>query len=282
MSYDILTISSILAIAVDLIIGILVFVNDRKSQTSIAFGFLNITLSAYLASNYFSIVTVPYEDKLFWVRMTMFFAVFLDTFLYLFIRFFPEKEVYLSKKENFFIAITTSVTAFITLTPFLFSGIEIPPGTNVPNPIVGPGMAIFLLSALYYIGGSIFIILKKFFQESDILRRKHLRSILFGAGITFTSFIVFNLFFTIVYKDAYFVNLTPLFTTVFIIFSGYAILRQGMFNVKIIATELLIFSLWFFILFRTLLSLSYEDQIMNGSLLLLLVVTGILDRKSVV
>lgn len=62
---------------------------------------------------------------------------------------------------------------------------------------------------------------------------------------------------------------------------AYASLRHRLFNIRVIATELLTFALWIFILIRTLLATNPSEQIIEASLLVLTVVIGVLLIRSV-
>jgi len=278
--------ASIIAVSFNLILGLLVFVNDRKRETNIIFGFLNISLAFYLVANLFSVIISEHAEKLLWIRLSMFGAVFLDTFFYLFIRAFPGGKLEISKIEKGLVFVFTIITSTLCLTPWLFSDFNITAGSQIPNPVPALifgapiGILFFSAVALLFIGGGIYFLIKKYIK--DIVLKKHIRSVLVGAGIMFLSFLVFNLIATAFFSNVYFIKLTPLFTTVFILFSAYAIVRLEMFNVKVISTELFVFSLWFFILLRTLFSLSFEDQLVNGGLLFLMIITGLFLIRSVV
>ena len=73
----------------------------------------------------------------------------------------------------------------------------------------------------------------------------------------------------------------PLFTTVIAVAIMYAVLRFRLFNAKVIAAEFLIALLWIFTLLRTLLSADLRERLLNGALLALSVVIGMVLVKSV-
>lgn len=62
---------------------------------------------------------------------------------------------------------------------------------------------------------------------------------------------------------------------------GYAVLRHKLFNVKVVATELLIFAVWAFLLIRFILADNWQERIVDGSLLILVIFFGILLIRSV-
>jgi signal transduction histidine kinase len=63
---------------------------------------------------------------------------------------------------------------------------------------------------------------------------------------------------------------------------SYSILKHHLFNIRVIATEIFTFSLWIFILVRTLTASSTQEKIIEGGLLLLTIVVGIFLIKSVI
>jgi signal transduction histidine kinase len=62
---------------------------------------------------------------------------------------------------------------------------------------------------------------------------------------------------------------------------AFASFRYGLFNIKVIATELLIFSTWIFALSRTLISETLQDFLINGAWLTILIIFGIFIIRSV-
>ena len=96
-------------------------------------------------------------------------------------------------------------------------------------------------------------------------------SIAFGGGIT-NFFLWYNI--PIPPYGNFLVALYPFFY-------GYAIIKHHLFDIKVVATELLVFILWIFLLVKTALSETYQDIIINGGLLIAVVIVGILLIKGV-
>ena len=63
---------------------------------------------------------------------------------------------------------------------------------------------------------------------------------------------------------------------------SYAILKYKLFNIKVVSTELFVFSMWIFILFRTLLATTLADQVANSVLLLSTIIVGMFLIKAVI
>lgn len=75
----------------------------------------------------------------------------------------------------------------------------------------------------------------------------------------------------------------PIFVSTF--FTGlsiYALLRYKLFDIKVVATEILIFLLWLVILTRTLFAETLSEQLTNGGLLIATVIIGIFLIRSVI
>jgi len=107
--------------------------------------------------------------------------------------------------------------------------------------------------------------------------------ILLGLTLSAISAIFFNLILTQISVIPAGINRIGIYGILFfVLFSAYAILRHHLFNIKVIATELLTFAIWVFLLIRTLLSTTLRGVILDGSLLILVIIFGILLIKSVI
>jgi Ca2+/Na+ antiporter len=62
---------------------------------------------------------------------------------------------------------------------------------------------------------------------------------------------------------------------------AYGITKHHLFNIKLLISELLVFSIWIFVIARTALSNNYQEFWINGILALLVFVAGILLMRSV-
>ncbi len=146
-----------------------------------------------------------------------------------------------------------------------------------------PGIGLIIYT-FFYLLGAVIILWKlhtSYLKSKDIQKRSQFKSVFYGALITLiitalTSFIlpsmsIFSLS-----------GLDSIGFILFLFFIAYAITKQNLFNIKIIATESITFILWIFILVRTLLAENRQDMLIEGSLLVITVVVGILLVKSVI
>src|SRR3989338_3782857 len=84
--------------------------------------------------------------------------------------------------------------------------------------------------------------------------------------------------------QVYGVNIYPVFNITILIsvlVVVYSMFKYRLLDIKIISTQLLIFSLWFFLLGRILLSEAWRERIIDGVLLVLVVIFGILIIRSI-
>lgn len=125
-----------------------------------------------------------------------------------------------------------------------------------------------------------FLILFKKYRISIGIERIHIRSILFASMIAGVFNTVTNIILPTSGNFNYF-WLGPYSTFVLVPILVVAIIRYKLFDVKIIMTELLIFSVWVFLSAKTLLAQSLQEQILDGGLLGLLIILGILLIRSV-
>ena len=130
-------------------------------------------------------------------------------------------------------------------------------------------------------GSSIAIQYRKHSQEKDMVRRMQLRYIFFGISITAVLAMIPNLFLELYSGSLAYYWLGPIFLLIFVATTAIAVLKHHLFNVKVIATELLTFSIWAFLLIRLFLAVSGLEVVINGILLLAVVISGTILIRSV-
>ena len=145
-----------------------------------------------------------------------------------------------------------------------------------------PGWGLTLY-AIYYLTFAISICLllyNKFRKTEDAEFRLQLQYVLIGASITltitaFTSLVLpaFSLFL--------FSCIDSMGFSFFLMFVAYSISKHHLFNIKLIAVEIVTFSLWIFMLIRVILSTTLKGAIIEGSIFALTLIFGIILIKSV-
>ena len=190
--------------------------------------------------------------------------VFFVHFMHLFLDVQNRTPVYLAYifGAAFLLANTTSF--FISNVRLVFNSFyyDSPPGIlYVPFVIFFAACIIYCLLLLY----------RKYIAESDMVRRRQILYFLIATIVGFggggTSFLpVFGI-------DVYpILNFAiPLYTIIL----SVAVLRYQLFDLRIVAAELLTFSIWTFIFIRSLFANDFQDRLIDLSLLSLTVVFGV-------
>src|SRR3989344_1835777 len=144
-------------------------------------------------------------------------------------------------------------------------------------PIPGPLYSFYLVFFYFFLVMYSFILLVRSYRTSVESKRGQIFYVILGAIFGFgggaTNFFLW-----------YGIPIPPygnFLVSLFPFFLGYAIIKHHLFNVRVIATELLVFSIWVFLLVRTILARSLQDAFLDGGLLVLVIFFGILLIRSV-
>jgi len=146
---------------------------------------------------------------------------------------------------------------------------------------LGPFFTIYALYFLLYICSFIYLIYQAQKKATGISKLQ-LRFILLGVSSYSLAALSFSVILPVYFNVFDFTPLDAPSLILFVGFTAYAILKLHFLNIKVIATELLVFALSIFIFVRTLLSISFEDIIINGILFVLVIITGVFLIRSVI
>jgi len=272
-----------IAIIVSAIIGAIVFLNDRKSITNITFFFFSLASIFWNICNYlFYQPNHSPEFALLLLRLVIFFAAWYCFFLFQFFYVFPERKILFFKKYLFFFLLTVFVS-LTTFTPLVFKKItSFSSDGRVATVLNDWGIYIFGITIVFVVFSGFFILISKILKtRQGSVEREQLTQILIGAVITFTLHIIFNMILPAFFNISQYTVLGAVFTLPFSIFTSFAIIKYKLFNVKVVATELITFILWIFLLIRALTSSTLQDQFIDTGLFVITVFVGTLLIRSV-
>ncbi len=209
------------------------------------------------------------ERALFWVRILSIGSLFIPVF------YLHWTSLFLSLEKRLRHVIHIAYIAAFAILPFTFSELfirDIEPKLFFPF-WPNPGFLYNFYLAVVYVGlviFSLFVLLKEY-RVSPPARKGQIFYVVLGAILGFgggaTNFFLW-----------YNVPVPPygnFLVAVFPFLLGYAALKHGLFNIKVITAELVTFSLWIFLLTRFLIGRSPEEKIIDGTLLVLVVLAGI-------
>jgi len=255
-------------------LGILIFLNDKKSITNKTFLYFTIASFLWNLFNYLNFQFSTEITILWSLRLVLFFSIWYSFFLSQLFYVFPEKSITFSRKYFTLRLPIVILVAFLTLTPFVFPKIdELAPPGQVSKTAVAQGIYFYGLVIFYLIGDGVYRLIQKTWRASKETKNQY-RFILLGSVMTFTAHIIFNFILPGIFLNVTFIPLGAVFTFPLITFTAYAILRHNFLNVKVIATEFLIFTLWIFVLVRALITDSFQERNLNLTLFVLLLFIG--------
>jgi signal transduction histidine kinase len=267
--------SCIITAALTAILCVVILLNNFRSKVNRAWFLACLSILIWLVGLYGTVVAGNEEAAIFWQRI-----LYLGTILIPALFFYFCVNLLQRKKQNK-ISLAGIAIALVFL-PLIFSKffiVGVGERTNFGYwPVeTGPLYWLFLVYFAFYMAYAI-ILLKIDSKKYEGLHQKQIQFVYYAALIGFaggsTNFLLdFNL------------NIYPVgnyFVIFYVVFISYAILKHHLFSLKIISTELLTFSVWIFLLIRILMDASWQDRIIDGSLLALVVFFGILLIKSVI
>ena len=150
-------------------------------------------------------------------------------------------------------------------------------------PKAGVLLAPFLVVWYFYLLMSAYIMIKEISRlsnsksEVDLEYRNQLKYILLGSVVGFVGAVP-NYF---LWYGIQIPPVTNFLVAVGLIAIAYGIIKHHLFNIKLLLSEILVFSIWIFVIARTALSDSLQDFWINGTLTFLVFIAGILLMKSI-
>lgn len=273
------SIIDIVVVIINVTLGLVTLFSDIKNAVNKYFFFLTLFMSAWSAALVVAFSSPSHDVGLIALRVAFAAAASIPAFALAFSLYFPSKPKWVNKTHDLIIFLGAIIAIFFSLfTGFIVSDITIlstgyKAQYGALHPFFGLYFAIFAFFALA-------LIVKKFHAAKD-LERTQLGFILIGFGVTVFVGITTNLLIPLIIGNSSFSRLGPVGTSVFIIFTTYAIIKLHLLNTKVIATELFSFSLVITLLIRFLLATSSADRLVNGSILIGAVIFSILLIRSV-
>lgn len=248
---------------------------NRTGKDSKIFALLITTVLAWIIPNYFADADVP--RALFWSRLTyagsstIAFSILLFSQHFLFDKLLPK-----------FIRIITyiipGIFVIISMTNLIVAQIEIFSwGTNIVPGILNFSYPIFFFAYMFL---SMFIIFKKH-KESTGVQKIQLRSVMIGILISLIIAYLTNSLSFYITGNYQLAAYGPYATLVMIAFIAYAIIKDKLFDLKLIATEALVLLMLLGLLIDAILSNTAIEVGLKSLLLLVVAIVGYQLIKSV-
>lgn len=262
------------------ILGYIVFTQNRRSWTNRFFLFLSMLIVVYVWVNYISLH--PFKDtpegQLFWIRAVMVTTSFIGPTLFMLIHTFPHTKIRLAHKWRVALVTLMSMSVFASATPLVFKAIHYPNGQPIPIP--GVGIPIFFLDFVGLFIVSFILLIVRYIKASGE-ERKNLLHLLLGVIATFTIMGLTTVTFVVILKTSAGVFLGPLSTAILMAFISYAIVKHHLFNIKVLATKILVALIGSIFAVKVFLDDTLTERITDGIVLLIVTFFGFLLIQSV-
>jgi len=261
-----------------ILLVVLVYRDNPKSATNKTFSLLGLLIVAWLTVNFISLHILSSESTLFIVRLGIFLAMPMNTVLLIFSHTFPSTELRLKRGHLLFLIIATIATMILNVSPYAFTSIGLRDG--VPSPIPGLGLLPFGIFSISFNALAVYVLYRRqrYVVSSE---RQQIRLIMLGIFFMF-GLIISTIFIPIVFfKINMFVPLMPFYTLIFLGITTYAILRHHLFNLKTIASEILVFIIWIVLFAKVFVAQTSTEKIVDFFIFSVTIPFGILLIRSV-
>ena len=271
-----------IAVVCMVILAFTILLKNRRSITNKIFFIFSLITAIWSILNYLSFqFNSPF--LILWIlRFVMFLGVWHAFSIFTLFYVFPKEEIKFSKLYKFILIPVVIIVSLLTLTPLVFIEIAEMLSTGGAAKIInGPAISLFGLSVIYLILSGFWLLVKKMLKATGI-EKKQFIFIFSGAIIFFFLLLIYNFILPAFFDNPHLIPLSAIFVFPFIGFTAYAIIKHGLFNVKIIATESLIFIIWIFLLIDTLSGENWQERSLRGIIFILTIIFGIFLIKSVI
>jgi signal transduction histidine kinase len=274
--------NKLVVLSIDLMaifLGYLVFRDNPKGKINRAYLATTILMFIWVNGAWVTRLTGETEHavallllKLAWVAAPLFFA-----YLYYLTVILINRE-----KEN---ALLTKVVFGLGIVSALVLGLteSIVKDYTIVNPIIvnigyGPLIIPFLAIVFLIVVATVIPVLK----DKSVLKDPKIQTFLTGLFVFYWANIIFNISLPIFFGISQFYFLGDYSTIIFLGFTAFTIIKYQLFNIKVIAAEFFTFFISMLLVFRLSRSASFEDTLVDGTILALSVLFGFLLIKSVI
>ena len=279
--------TSLLEVLVSLIIflfsfglGLLIYIKNPHNATNKLFFLLSILINIYIVVNYFSLHSAGFgnQNQLFWIRMVMVMTSFIGPVTLLLVHTFPQEHITLKPRYLILLSVLTIASAVASATSLVFKSLEY--HNNAPIPIPGPGIVIFFLDFVGLFLVSFGVLIVRYRHQVAEEKKKYLY-LLLGVVISFSLTSFFTVILVVIFETSRFVVFGPFAPIILMAFVAYAIVKHGLFDIKVIAAQLLTVIIGVILFSKIFIESSSEGMIIDIFIFFIMIILGIFLIKSV-
>ncbi|MEX0881559.1 MAG: ATP-binding protein, partial [Candidatus Saccharimonadales bacterium] len=217
------------------LIGLFTLSKNVRSATNILFAVLCSALIGWTTANYFSVNLKEPEQIFTSIKVIFAFVVLQNMAFFLFVSIFPAIRSNLNKlKSRIYIYLSLAI-GILALVGVYFQGYEYKSDGEFKL-LASPPIVLFILHAAFSIGWGMKRLFLRYSSASGVLRNQLLylitASILLLVLVPLTNFVL-----PIAFKNTTFIAFSPLYTFFFAAIIAYAIVRQKLFNIRLVVAR---------------------------------------------
>ena len=217
----------LLAFFANLLLGLFVLLRDPRSATMRLFFFFITAMNIWALFNYAS----SRNDSLLTTRLVLFFAVTFAYCFFLFAHTFPSRRLILRRRLLVASGLWSAFVMAATLSPLVFKSLQPPVSGGLGQPVVGPGIGLFGLTVLFYDGGGLVLLARKYLKAAS-LEKKQRGDLLLGFGTMKITIIALGFIFPAVLKNTEFIPYVSALMFPFVAFTAYSIVRHHLLDIR--------------------------------------------------
>ncbi len=256
----------------------LFIIRGKKTYSNSVFSIFILSVGLWAFGVSFFYIVSSIDNALFYLKFYYVAAAAIPISFLLFSLSFPREKTVNLKVKIISVLSFITLSLFIALYPdFIVKEIFLGNPKNVSLNSVGYAcfFAYFLIALFIAYANLIY----SYIKETDKAYKVQLKVLIIGTLIPYLFGMLFNLILPI-YTYSY-IWIGPLFGLVVVLVVLYAVYKHKLFDTKVLTAEIFTFSMWIFILIRTLIAGDINEKLINVGLLFLTVVIGTFLIRSV-
>ena len=250
----------IIATILNLIVGLFVYLRNRKSKINISYSLLSLGLAGWAFTNAIFQITPSLENALFWAKLSDISTILLVSSLFYFSLIFPKSILISQKYQYYLLYFFTFLVTIISLPNFNFVRKEVIFQNHIQKQIIiESGFYIFVFYILLFLIWTVINLKEKYkISKGDI--KFQLQYVFTGIAIDIFCGTTFNLILPLMGNYSL-VWLGPISTLISLVFIALAITRYHLFEIRVILTELLVGLMGIILLVQILLAPTFTWRI---------------------
>ncbi len=214
-----------------IILAMFIFLKKKKSLMHILFSLLVLAELGWVIANYSTLRDFEAISVLMSVKLVFFFVVLQNTLFYLFSIAFPDKSLASFRPKHYLYILLSIVLGALVLSPVIFMGAEINNGVTTTD--VSPAMMLFVLHAAVSIISGFWVFRKKL-KTNDPVLKKQVKLLIAASTINWVIVPITNFVLTQALKTTIFIEISPIYTFIFLLVIAYTIVAGKLFNIRIV------------------------------------------------